>query len=179
VAGCDGIAIARGWCDKCYSRWRANGDPAVCKQIKNGDHEARFLSHVDRRGDDECWPWKSGTGGGGYAIFTINGKSLRAHRWAYEHFVGPIPPGLTIDHVKASGCTRRDCVNWVSHLEPVTQGENTLRGDGPSARNKRKTHCKYGHEFTPENTYMEGNRRRCKQCGRDKALKWYYDHKAA
>lgn len=33
--------------------------------------------------------------------------------------------------------------------------------------NRHKTHCKYGHEFSPENTYltMEGSRA-CRACGR-------------
>lgn len=28
-----------------------------------------------------------------------------------------------------------------------------LRGESPAAKNARKTHCDYGHEFTEENTY--------------------------
>ena len=178
VEGCDRIAKAKGLCGRCYSRQRANGDPTVVKQIR-GDIEARFWSWVDRRGDDECWPWTGLHVESGHAHFTVGGKRVSAHRWAYEHFVGPIPEGLTIDHVKANGCTRRDCVNFLRHLEPVTMGENTLRGDGPSAINARKTHCIHGHEFTPGNTYMEGNRRRCKQCGRERALRHYYKRKAA
>lgn len=42
-------------------------------------------------------------------------------------------------------------------MELVTSGENTMRGLSPSARNAVKTHCKYGHEFTPENTLHKTN----------------------
>jgi hypothetical protein len=45
-----------------------------------------------------------------------------AHRWAYEHFIGPIPAGLEIDHL----CRVRHCVN-PAHLEPVTKSENRRR----------------------------------------------------
>ena len=51
-----------------------------------------------------------------------------AHRYVYELFRGPIPDGHVLDHVKKKGCKHRDCVN-PDHLEPVTQQENTLRGD--------------------------------------------------
>lgn len=50
-----------------------------------------------------------------------------AHRVAYELAIGPIPEGLTIDHVKARGCTRVDCCN-PAHLEAVTYAENQHRG---------------------------------------------------
>lgn len=31
--------------------------------------------------------------------------------------------------------------------------------------NTQKMHCKHGHEFTPENTYVyRGGRRQCKTC---------------
>lgn len=169
---CGQKIVARGWCNKHWNRWRKYGDPEFTKQIR-GDIEARFWSHVERRGDDECWPWKSLKNENGYATFTIGGKRVSAHRWAYERFVGPIPEGLTIDHVKANGCTRRDCTNWVSHLEPVTMRENTLRSNSPSAVNARKTHCDSGHELTSDNVYIDGTRRRCRACNRARSLAYF------
>ncbi len=32
------------------------------------------------------------------------------------------------------------------------------------AAKKARTHCKHGHEYTPANTYMDGNARGCKAC---------------
>jgi hypothetical protein len=90
-----------------------------------------------------------------------------AHRWSYEHFVGPIPEGLHIDHL----CRVRRCVN-PDHLEPVTPKENYLRGEGPTARNSTKTHCKYGHKFDKSNTSVYGGRRHCNECGRRRQRKY-------
>ena len=85
-----------------------------------------------------------------------------AHRVVYEILVGPIPVGLELDHL----CRNRACVN-PDHLEPVTTRTNLLRGYSPWACRARQTHCKRGHEFTPENTYGTGDGRRyCRTCRR-------------
>jgi hypothetical protein len=76
-----------------------------------------------------------------------------------ELFVGPIPEGLVIDHL----CRNRGCIN-PTHMEPVTNAENVLRGEGPTAVNARKTHCKRGHPFDDVNTYVYAKGRACRMC---------------
>jgi hypothetical protein len=58
-------------------------------------------------------------------------------------------------------------------MEVVTPRENTLRGIGPSAVNKCKTHCKHGHPFSNENTYRALDGRRCKLCGNIRNRAYY------
>jgi hypothetical protein len=119
----------------------------------------RFWSKVERGADDECWLW-IGTKNRGYGQYWNGQRTVKAHRWAYEEFVGPIPAGLTIDHL----CRNPSCVN-PAHLEPCTAVENAMRGDSPPAANARKQHCKYGHELTPENTYYPPRGgRECRTC---------------
>ncbi len=85
--------------------------------------------------------WTAGTNDGGYGRFAISHETVvAAHRWSYEHHVGPIPDGHTIDHVKNRGCISRLCVE-PTHLEPVLLRENLMRGDTLAARNAAKTHC--------------------------------------
>lgn len=43
----------------------------------------RFMSKVDVRGDDECWPWKAGKDRDGYGRFQLNDTWTASHRIAY------------------------------------------------------------------------------------------------
>jgi hypothetical protein len=115
----------------------------------------RLLSDLWDRYGDACWEWPLARKSDGYPIVGWDGRTRHAHRVAYEFLVGPIPDGLTLDHL----CRNRGCVN-PDHLEPVTHQENCRRA--------RKDYCAHGHELTPENTYIRpsNGRRACRECGR-------------
>jgi hypothetical protein len=117
---------------------------------------------------DGCWRWNASITPKGYAQVRYEGRLQQAHRVVYSILVGPIPDGHELDHVRARGCTHRDCVN-PDHLEPVTHRQNLLRGDTFVARQMAQTHCKRGHPFST--TSAEGNRRSCLACRRDRRRK--------
>lgn len=109
-----------------------------------------------------CWLWTAYVNPDGYGCFQFEGGGL-AHRFAYLTQRGPIPADKVIDHL----CRVRHCVN-PGHLEVVTQRVNLLRGESIQAHNAAKTHCKHGHQFTPENTDTRKGRRYCRQCRLDR-----------
>jgi len=178
--GCDHPAMCRGLCNTHYTQLKkARWDESALRQIGlKPSLEERFWSKVDKDGAipahaphlGPCWQW---TGAGSksesdrYGRFSIAGVMLQAHRVAYEMEVGPVPTGLELDHL----CRNTFCVR-PSHLEPVTCRTNVLRGFGPSAVNAAKEACDHGHRFTPENTYREGRRRRCRACARDRQARY-------
>lgn len=112
-----------------------------------------------------CHEWIGGREPRGYGRFWLNGKTISAHVAAYILYCGQVPKGMTIDHL----CKNKSCVR-PDHLEAVSMRENVLRSDNLAALNARKTHCKNGHPFTKENTYIFkgncGHFRQCKKCWR-------------
>lgn len=131
--------------------------------------------------NDGCWIWQRSKQNQGYGMTTMDGKKMLAHRVSYIFAKGEIPDGKKLDHL----CRTPACIN-PDHLEPVTQRENILRSPSSTcAVNHRKTHCKNGHEYTPENTFNRQRpgrhpERECLTCRKAihlKASKRYYARK--
>lgn len=128
----------------------------------------RFLAKVEwseqRYEGTRCLVWTGHTirGYGGFHAGE-GSRTVRAHRWAHERWIGPIPDGYEVDHL----CDNPSCVN-PAHLKAVTPEENWRRSSAPSALNARKTHCAHGHEFTEENTHIRPcGARACRICMKD------------
>lgn len=136
---------------------RAKGKAAVVTMNK-----AYILARVTVT-DNGCWLWNLSRNADGYGKVgrTTNpwGEQM-AHRVAFRIWNGDIPDGLQIDHL----CRNRPCAN-PAHLEAVAHRTNMRRAPHIAAQIAR-THCKWGHEFSPENTYVapSDNRRRCRAC---------------
>jgi hypothetical protein len=158
--------------------------------------EASFLSQGKiEESPSGCLTW---TGPifipGGYGRFYVPsgekgkaGRVYRAHRVIYAWRVGD-PGEAVLNHVchdpfecrtSDNYCIHRRCVN-PDHLEPTTRGENVRKGLPGSPLwhplgNSLKTHCDYGHEFTPENTYKNPKTgdRACKICKAARAAATY------
>jgi hypothetical protein len=115
------------------------------------------------RGDDmgslgpvetDCILWTTGLDPLGYGHV---GGTL-AHRLAYEMACGPIPPKYDIHH----RCENPSCIN-PNHLQALTRREH-------KRLHMRKSHCRRGHEFTPENTYVRpSGQLTCRACAAERA----------
>lgn len=140
VTGCETDSAVKGMCHKHHARWFRHGDVnAVGTRWK--DPLPRFLARADKNGPGGCWVWNGcrSTGNknraGGYGKMRINGRMTTMHKWAYQHFVGPVPDGKVVMHK----CDVTYCVN-PEHLQLGTLKENSQdmikKGRGPARRLK-------------------------------------------
>jgi hypothetical protein len=148
------LGITRQRVQQLYRRMTGRG---VLDLLRAG-RPARLMALVHEE-PSGCWTW-TGALRNGYGDTCVDGERY-AHRWSYEHFVGPIPDGLTIDHL----CRNKRCVN-PAHLEPVAMRENILRSDSASAVNARKTHCIRGHRLPAPSVMNSRQERICRPCER-------------
>lgn len=99
---------------------------------------ANFHSKVDKRGPDECWPWKAGKFNTGYGSFSVGGNAFSSHRLAYFLSTGNDPGTMCVLHK----CDNRQCCNpshyFLGTLEDnvvdMTAKGRAARGDGHGSR---------------------------------------------
>lgn len=117
---------------------------------------ARFDAKVERT--EGCHLWVGGLNSRGYGSFGVpGGGSVLAHRFAWEREHGPIPDGLTVDHL----CCEKRCQN-PAHMELVSREENSSR------LGRRRTTCIRGHQLDGDNLYVYPGtgKRGCRACRR-------------
>lgn len=124
--------------------------------------EERFWAKVDRSG--ECWNWTAATNAAGYGKLSVGGRgrTMDAHRLSFLIHFGPFDRRLFICH----RCDNPRCVN-PAHLYAGTAKQNSrdmVNRGRQRCPAREQTRCKYGHEFTEENTRVVSGRRRCVAC---------------
>ncbi len=127
---------------------------------------ARVRADADRN-ESGCLISRASVAANGYSQTNHRTKTVRVHRQLYKIVHGlDLPPSIDICH----RCDNRQCIE-ITHLWHGTRKQNV---DDMTAKarhwSKVKTHCKYGHEFSLENTEVRQSRgkpgqgRSCKKC---------------
>ena len=107
---------------------------SLSPRIGRLDHKAWIRERVTTT-DSGCWEWKQRRHVKGYGLAHIGRRCVRAHRYAYEVWCGPIPEGMMVLH----SCDNPPCCN-PDHLRVGTAKDNAqdaiLRGRAPQFKRK-------------------------------------------
>lgn len=153
------------------------------RETSDEQYNAKWVERIMARcvpNERGCWIYqgykhrssRGAAGQPGYGGTSYRGKAVRIHRKMLEIKLGR---SLPVEIQACHECDNPPCCN-PDHLYPGTNQQNHIDG-GKRGRmsGQSKTHCKHGHEFTPENTRwavrnvangMLGKARNCKECHR-------------
>lgn len=142
IDGCKNLEAARGWCQMHYRRWQKEGTPgeALPRLLDRREH---FWEFVNKNGPVQphcpnlgpCWIWTASGFSKNYGKVSVKGKTVGAHRVAWELGVGPIPNGLYVLH----HCDNPPCVNYTQHLFLGTHTDNMRDAAAKGRLSRRKT----------------------------------------
>jgi hypothetical protein len=123
----------------------------------------QFWAYVNRRSDDECWPWTGSRNRKGYGTLRNNYRPLYATRvsWSLFH-QREWPEGKIACHT----CDNPSCVN-PQHIWPGTNSENQLDKLRKGRAYNNGSHCPRGHAYAGQPVYPSDKKaglRRCRSC---------------
>lgn len=112
-----------------------------------------------------CWLWQGTTHGIGHGITMYRNKGCGVHRMFYMLHTGK---QLGRWEYVCHKCDVPNCINpdhmWIGGPADNQKDMQAKR----RGKYQKATHCKHGHEFTPENTWVHKttNHRHCRTCAR-------------
>ncbi len=131
---------------------------------KNQPVLERFFDKVVINEPTDCWEFVSSISKSNCGRFYYNGKCRDAYKIGYFLLGGIIPEGYDLHHT----CENRLCVN-PEHLMPLDRATHItdFTPTHITYKNKRKTHCSFGHPLSGENVIKSDKGvRRCLSCAR-------------
>jgi HNH endonuclease len=147
----------------------------VYKTIMQGDDRQKIFSRITVDESTGCWNSEGATNGRGNVWMAWGGRKRKVDQVAWEIFRGGIGVGKELDHI----CENRRCCNPEHMVEVDKQWHLEVSPRNVTWKNRNKTHCVNGHEYTEENTIRRaGGGRDCRACNNARQKKFQRKRKA-
>jgi hypothetical protein len=134
--------------------------------------EERFWRHVSPEPNSGCWLWDGYENGNGYGTMRVqSGMMLATHVSLRLRGIKRPKGAMACHHCDVRACVNHEHLYWGSAASNAQDAVRRGRHFTPpqiratADRLRSQTHCKRGHEFTPENTYLRARgHRECRAC---------------
>lgn len=166
---CDRKSVAKGLCAKHHARMM-KGQDFNTKTYQELTTEEKFISKINKDSKSGCWLWTGSVRGikpYEYGAFCHESIVYSAHRFSWSLWRKKLPKSSVRELCICHTCDTPLCVN-PDHMYLGTHKQN-MQDKAVKNRylGKMKTHCKKGHEYTFENTYIsKKGLRHCRECHR-------------
>lgn len=123
VLDCDNKAVARGYCNKHWKRWRTYGTPTpdITGRMRGAPIEDKLVEYSMPVTESGCHLWLKRVNHAGYGQLYFRGDVWLAHRVSWTVWRGEIPDGLHVLHK----CDTPACIN-PDHLFVGTNYDNVM-----------------------------------------------------
>jgi hypothetical protein len=125
-------------------------------RLSDDDYRTHWIARIRAKctaNERGCWVWPGHVTHKGYGQTTYRGMgNVMIHRQMYKLVKNA---ALVTEQFVCHSCDVRRCCNPDHLFLGTAKANNRDCGNKGRHHNGVKTHCKFGHAFTPENTYLK------------------------
>lgn len=137
------------------------------------ESKQKVFSKVNKL-ENGCWQFTGAKDKDGYGLVYLNGKQYKAHRIAVDCYDSTKIVMHWCDYPSCvNPCHLKIATHYDNVHDMINKGRNNFFLSNNRITKPMVSHCKYGHEYSKENTRIYKTERHCRQCERLRSKRRY------